>query len=97
MSATFSVRAPQYIRPNGRKASITCYLVPIDVQEDYIAMQEAGARIEREVLTTGEVSLTIAYKGEDVDIRVVPNGPEVIDALVSMLKARNWAYPQRAQ
>jgi hypothetical protein len=42
------------------------------------------------MLTTGEISLTIADDDGDVDIEVVPNGPEV-PAAVDRLILRNAA------
>ena len=77
----------QYMRPDGRP-------VPVEIDRpDEIAAKaeqivDAGYRFELEHLQTGHASLTIfdPDKEEDVAIRVVPNGPEVIDAVDEMIQ-----------
>lgn len=77
----------QYLMPDGRKASVV-----IDVENDIAALAadiiSHGFRFECEVLRTGQVSLTIfdPEEEDDIDIRVVPNGPEVIEAIDSLVR-----------
>lgn len=77
----------QYLRPG---TSFTgCKPVAID-RPDHVADKAkqiiaAGYRFECEILTTGEVSLTITDDEADHAIEVVPNGPgmgEAVDRLV---------------
>lgn len=54
---------------------------------------------EAEMLRTGEVSLTISDPKEemDVDIEVMPNGPDVQRGMVAMLGRRLWHKPSQAE
>lgn len=81
----------QYMRPDGRAMETTTY-IPLSYQAAHDDMDDAGFRFAAEVLTTGEVSVTIeSCDGEpDADIEVVKNGPAVQDAYVAMLKRRLW-------
>ena len=82
-----TVEVTQYLRPDGRQE-----LMHTDISDDcrgaYIAMQERGWRLAAENLTTGEISLTVEdlLCGMDVEIEVVPNGPEVPLAIERILK-----------
>lgn len=76
----------QYILPDGWTKSVT-----IDVADDLRmhieAIKNMGAKLECEVLTTGEVSLTITDPEEgDFDIELVPNGPEVVGAVDRLIR-----------
>ena len=87
-SNTYEAEVVQYLRPNGRQKLITTRL-PIDTYDAYRAMLTAGCRLEAEVLMTGQVSVTIfdREKEEDLDCRVVKNGPTVQEAMAAMLRA----------
>lgn len=94
MSDTFRFTMTQFMRPDGRQKQIETEL-PCVVQDDYNAMIAAGYRLEAEVLTTDEVSITITEAKvtcdeQDVDFSVTNNGPEVITGLVEMLQRREW-------
>jgi len=94
MSETFTADIIQFMRPDGRQVERTVEL-PKQFEPNYLNMINSGCRFESEVLSTGEVSLTLANTAEeeDVDIEVVENGPEVPLALVGMLKRLLW-YPK---
>lgn len=82
----------QYLRPNGRRKPITINR-SIEVEERAERLIMAGLRFEAEVLTTGEVSLTVFDQDseEDVAIELTPNGDHVgaaVDKLVD--QAINW-------
>jgi len=83
------VEIVQYMRPNGRPVN-ACTELPDVVSADYLDMVVNDCCLEAEVLSTGEVSLTISDGEEDVDIEVVSNVPEVVNGYVKMLKRRNW-------
>jgi pyruvate formate-lyase activating enzyme-like uncharacterized protein len=76
----------QYLRPNG-KTMLGTVEIGDEYEEAYRRMEGNGLRLESEVLTTGEVAITISdmCRGEDVDIEVVTNGPEVITAIETLL------------
>lgn len=75
----------QYLRPDGRTRQIT-----IDVNDVVGRMAEGlmrrGLCFEAEILTTGEVSLTISDSEQDLAIEVVPNGPEVLRAVDRLIQ-----------
>jgi hypothetical protein len=77
----------QFLRPDGRTRS-----TEVEVSDDVAAMARAiiarGLRFECEVLTTGHASFTITDPEEgDLDIRVVPNGPGVVEAIEDMVRS----------
>ncbi|MDW9726340.1 hypothetical protein GOB91_29265 [Sinorhizobium meliloti] len=74
----------QYLMPDGRKAPVRINR-PDEISDKAEKIIEAGYRFECEVLTTGQISLTIAGKDGDEDIEVVPNGPEVPVAVDRMI------------
>ena len=78
------VEIVQFLRPDGRRRLYTTTL-NYDLHAEYAAMQIQGWRFEAEVLTTGEVSLTIASEDQDEAVVIVPNGPAVPEALARML------------
>ena len=90
-SKTYAAEVIQYLRPDGRQVPVTTRL-PVDTHDAYQAMLAAGCRLEAEVLMTSQVSVTIfdVKSEEDLDCRVVENGPAVQEAQSSMLRARPW-------
>ncbi len=83
-----TVEVIQYMRPNGRPVR---QLTDIGdrYRTAYAYMLRRGWNLAAEELTTGHISLSIENrkKGEDVDIRVVDNGPGVQRAIEAMLDA----------
>lgn len=77
----------QYLLPDGRTKEVTIDISD-DLRSQYENIRNAGARLECEVLTTSEVSLTITDPEEGVDfaIQVVPNGPDVPKAVDRLIR-----------
>lgn len=75
----------QYMLPNGRQVDTS---FPADDLTHEAAQKiiAQGARFAAEVLRTGAVSLTVEYDDDDIAIEVVPNGPEVLSAIVKLVK-----------
>jgi hypothetical protein len=76
----------QFMRPDGRRRA-----TGIDVADDVAGKARKliadGLTFECEVLVTGEASFTITDPSEgDLDIRVVPNGPGVREAIEEMVR-----------
>ena len=86
MSDLETIAFTQYMMPRGRK-------VPMLVKRPEAIIKMAntvrtlGGVFEAEILTTGEVSLTVHYDDEDIAIAVVPNGPDVPGAVDELVKA----------
>ena len=75
----------QYKLPDGRRVEISVHRPP-DIAAKAMRIIEAGHVFECEVLTDGEVSLTITDPDKgDVDIDVCKNGPAVLDAVDKMI------------
>ena len=91
---TFKADVTQFKQPNGRQVQQTTQL-PISVKVYYEGMECNGCRLEAEVLSTGLVSVTISGKDEDLDIRIVKNGPDVQKAYCEMLEAQLWLKSKR--
>lgn len=81
---SFVIEAIQYLRPNGRKKSISTSLSD-DFQPAYEKMCDAGYRLELEVLSTGMVSATISNDEEDIAISLTKNNNEVNRGIEKML------------
>ena len=79
-----SIQFTQYLRPNGTPVP-QWIIVPDEVADRADKIIAAGLRFECELLTTGQVSLTITSDKSDVDIRVVQNGPGVPAAVHSLV------------
>lgn len=76
----------QYMLPNGRKVE-TSIEVDRDVADKAHSLIIEGLRFECEVLTTGDVSLTITDpEVGDLDIRIVSNGPGVREAVEELVR-----------
>lgn len=79
----------QYLRPDGRRKDVSINR-PDNIEEMARKFISAGGWYECEVLSTGEVSLTVCYnldgEDEDIAIELCKNGPEVnhkVDELVA--------------
>lgn len=76
----------QYLLPAGRKRPVLIEVAP-DIAEKARTIIAQGLSFECEILTTGQVSLTITDLEEgDLDIRVVPNGPGMVEAVEEMVR-----------
>ena len=85
---TFTAYVQQYMMPDGRRVEQSTEL-PASCNADYYRMCYAGYNLAAEMLSTGQVSLTIENSEKDLDIEIVANGPGVQEAYVKML-ARNF-------
>jgi hypothetical protein len=76
----------EFVLPHGRTREQ--YIeVAADVADKARTIVARGFRFECELLRTGQVSLTITDPEEgDADIRVVPNGPGVRDAVEDLVR-----------
>ena len=84
-SDTVTILFTQYLRPNGLKAPMSVHC-RANVEEKAKRIIDSGYLFECEVLTTGEVSLTITNdKDGDVAIKVVPNSPSIPLAVESLI------------
>lgn len=79
----------QFLMPNGRQKAVQTD-IDDSCQPAYADMIRHGARLECECLTTGEVSVTVSLNGEDKDISITPNGPEVQKGIAKMLTRKAW-------
>lgn len=66
----------QYLRPDGRKVDVSIE-VSDEVGTKAHAIIAAGYRFECEILTTGQVSVTITDDEADHAIEIVMNGPDI--------------------
>lgn len=85
----------QYLLPDGRKKSVSIER-PDEIETRARRLIDAGYRFECEVLTTGDISLTVVdpYDEGDIAIEVVSNGPEVpvaVDRLVGLAEQHHKA------
>ena len=74
----------QYLRPNGQAVDIY-FQAPDHVFLKAEQLIADGFKFEVEVLTTGEISLTVSDGEEDIAIELCPNGPGIekhVEALV---------------
>lgn len=80
----------QYLKPGGRRADVSIER-PAHIASMADRIMERGYRFECEVLSTGQVSLTVADYEGDHDIELCNNGIEVpgaVDRLVTRFAAR---------
>lgn len=78
------IRFVQYMRPDGHQK-----LIYITIDEDYdrranVILNE-GFVFEIEVLTTGEVSMTISNDEADLFIEICENGPAVVEHVKKLI------------
>lgn len=89
----------QYLRPDGRRVSVTVDRSP-EVEAKARVVIDAGLRFECEVLSDRRtVSLTVAdpVAEKDVAIEVVPNGPEVPEAVDRLVESAYRLVTMRAK
>ncbi len=77
----------QFMLPDGRQKQVEMDVAD-DLAANLAAIDAAGARLECEILTTGQVSLTIfdPESETDYDIELVTNGPEVPKAVDRLIR-----------
>lgn len=88
MKTEWKIAFTQYLRPDGKRRIITI-TVPRAVAEKAAKMMELGYHLEAEILTTGQVSLSVAGKNCDVAVEVVANDehvPPAVNKLISMFR-----------
>lgn len=78
----------QYHLPDGRKSLVTIDR-PEEVESKAREVIAQGYVFEAEVLTTGEVSFTVAdpTEGVDICIEVTTNGPEALGAVDRLVRS----------
>lgn len=93
-TACYTADVIQYMMPDGRQVPTSTKL-PMDSHAAYLDMQKHSCNFGAEMLMTGEISVTIEDRKErvDVDIEVIPNGPDVQKGMVAMLNRRLWREP----
>jgi len=80
------VSLTQFLLPDGRQRIVET-TIHDRLAGQVAAIEECGARLTAEMLTTGEVSMTVEHpKWGDFDIEVVNNGPEVPIALERLIE-----------
>ena len=86
---TYTIPFTQYMLPNGARRSAT-----FECNEETYAQSkrllEDGYYFDAEILSTGMVSLTCEEEDRLVNIEVVANGPDVVQA-VERLVAESYA------
>lgn len=82
----FCIPVTQFIMPHGTPRPMYAWVTK-SAHDKASQIIKAGYKFEAEVLTTGEVSLTVAdpVAGKDVAIEVCGNGPELVDAMDRMI------------
>ena len=85
----------QYLLPDGRQREINIDLDP-EQEEVGRKLLGNGVRLEAEILTTGEVSITAEFDGSEDYIslahEIVPNGPGIREAVCRLLETatKRW-------
>lgn len=84
----------QYMRPDGRKVPVSIEM-PDEIEALAHVFIESGGWFEVEHLTTGHASLTACHivdgEPDDIAIRVVQNGPPVVQAVEELVReAVSW-------
>lgn len=82
---TFVAETTQYMLPDGRRVPQHIAL-DASLQPRYDDLRACDCRIAAEVLTTGDVSVTLEHEEGDYNIRVVPNDDSVRRAIEEMLR-----------
>lgn len=74
------IRFTQFLRPNGTQQPTTIAR-PEPIAQMAEELLAAGCRLEIEVLTTGEISITVEGAAATWAIEIVENGPGVPEAV----------------
>lgn len=86
------VHFTQYLLPDGRKRDVAIEVTP-ELHALAQIVTANGIRFECEILTTGQVSITAADPERgDISVRVVPNGPAVVDAVNEVIREAASAF-----
>lgn len=92
MNTVVTVGFTQYMMPNGRKVPVSITLEgPIELESKVQSILDAGLSFGIEMLTTGQISMTIEdiANGMDADIRVCNNGPGVPEKVKELIMGFN--------
>ncbi len=89
LEETFDAKVIQYLLPDGRAKNCVVRL-PIEFNTYYECMLSYNCRLESEILSTGEVSVTVSNEEGDVDFSITRNGPEVSTGIQNMLQRKRW-------
>lgn len=84
MASPLGIPFTQYVLPDGRAKEVSIER-PAEIGLKAMEILARGWRFECEMLTNGDVSMTVTDDDEDADIEVVPNGPDVpiaVDRLI---------------
>lgn len=82
-----SIPFMQYIRPDGRQSPMLFDTDDPEQLSGAARILARGWRFEAEVLTTGDVSLTISNGDFDVACVISENGPEIDDRITQLIRA----------
>jgi len=95
-----SIEFTQFLLPNGRREQVR---IPVDKEIYGLASQltTKGYRFEIEVLRTGHVSMEVCRETEEGEAEVlaneiVPNGPEIPEAVNRMIRSATTALKSKA-
>lgn len=84
MRRDYVVELTQYLRPHGTPTKVYTHTDEGHFNR-WKTLLEKGYRLECEVLTTGEVSLTVSDDEADHRIKICNNGPQVPIALDELI------------
>ncbi len=76
----------QFLRPDGRLRPVAVAR-PADIDALAQALSGAGCEFRCEVLTTGQVSLTVSNGQDDIAIEICDNDPSVPGAVDRFVRA----------
>jgi hypothetical protein len=81
------IHLTQYLLPDGRQREVSVD-VPDSLRAKLAKIRKAGLTIEAEVLTTAEVSFTLACHkyAADYDILICTNGPGTRENLIRLIE-----------
>lgn len=79
----------QFLRPDGRQKGVFFECDDPKVLEKALVIIKRGLRFECEELMNGMVSMTISNQDEDLAFQLVPNGPQVPEAVKALVMEFN--------
>lgn len=83
-----AIRFTEFVLPRGEKRNMFVKR-PFAITQKAKHILALGYRFEAEVLTTGQISLTITSDICDVCIQICNNGPEVLEAVDRLIMSFN--------